>query len=593
MHRALAPSLALLLSTGCYASHMRGETSDAGPVRTDARATSATDAARPDASVMAPSCTSLTASRGVLLTHPSPNDFSLGSAHVTGPNTAMISFTSSNAVVEMDISRWVLPLDLDTGVPLVPERITVFGEPVGSSFAAHARLVVGPRSIFAFTWSEGQGCLRRRLDARGAFLGPELRDDDGACLSARVMPLGEIVYFRREGIARGAGYFETVNDEGAQISVTGIGPAALELRSLTFSWAIDPNGEIVILATDAMGTRFARWPELAWRNVEGAGAANAMRLVAIGDRLLGAWISTTGEIEMAYSDDALLHRTGITAVRASSIDMMPRADEIWVAYDAGASHADARATIARLDLNLVERAPRTEVGLESFVGPMRLLPSPRGALLIEQGQRADAEGGHNIFAIPVGCADVPERPTGCASWQVSIDRCVPQCDIVPSYVWDGARCAPEQCNCVGEDCRFAYADENECLRDHAMCASTRCESTGGVWLAPNHQYCSAPTCGMDTGECDDFPVALCHCGLNALYDARMGCVTGFCGGTPSTDQLRCERSGGSWGTNCNHSHCGQSPDPCVDLACRCADNQVWNEVAGCVVSAECDLCAGG
>ena len=61
----------------------------------------------------------------------------------------------------------------------------------------------------------------------------------------------------------------------------------------------------------------------------------------------------------------------------------------------------------------------------------------------------------------------------------------------------------------------------------------------------------------------------------------------------STDQLRCERSGGSWGTNCAHSHCGEVPDPCTDMACRCADNEVWSEIAGCVVSEECDLCAGG
>lgn len=590
MHRALAPSLALLLSTGCYASHTRVEPADAGPVRSDARTTPA-DAARPDASAIAPSCTSLTASRGVLLTHPSPNDFSLGSAHVTGPSTAMIAFTSSNDAREMDISRWVLPLDLDTGVPLVPERITVFGEPVGSSIAAHARLVVGARSTFAFTWSEGQGCLRRRLDARGAFLGPELRDDDGPCLSARVTPLGDVVYFRREGLSRGGGYFETVNDEGMQTSVTGIGPAALELGRLTFTWAYDDVGEITLLASDATGTRFARWPELAWRNVEGAGQGGALRLVAVGNRLLGAWISGTGEVQLAYADDAILHATGIMAIRAASIDLMPRGEELWLAYDAGGTHADARATLARLDLNLVERAPRTEVGLESFVGPLRLLPSSGGALLIEQGQRADAAGGTNLFAIPIACDEAPTRPTGCASWQVTINRCADTCDVDPRYVWDGARCVPEQCNCIGEDCRFAYEDESACIRDHAMCASSRCESTGGVWLAPNRRYCSAPTCGNDAIDCTDFPEAICHCGLGALYDARMGCVTGFCGGMPSTDQLRCERSGGTWGTNCSHSHCGASPDPCVDMACRCADDEVWSAVAGCVVSEVCARCA--
>lgn len=592
MHRALAPSLALLLSTGCYASHMREGAVDAG-TRSDARMPDAHVIEGPDAATTVPPCISLVASRGVLLTHPTPNDFSLGAAQATGPNTALVAFTSSNDESEMDVFRWVLPVDLDTGAPLVSERITVFGEPIGLTYAAHSRVIVGPRSIFAYTWSEGQGCLRRRLDALGGFLGPELRDE-GRCLSARIEPLsGEIVYFRREFIEQSAGYFEWVNDEGAQTSVTGIGPSAIVLRDLRFTWAFNADATIEIFASDAMGTRFGTWPELAWRNVEGAGQGSSTRLIAVGNRLLAAWISATGEVEMAYADDAVLHRTGIQALRAASIDVMLRGDELWLVFAEGATHGDARATIARLSLDLRERAARTTVGSESFMGSARLVPSSRGALLVSEGQRADALGGNNLFAIPIACADAAARPTGCAPWRAVVDRCAPGCGSPPVYIWDGSDCVESQCSCTGPDCAFAYGDRGACEADHAMCAPSRCEATGGVWVSPNRRYCASPVCGDDTSACTEFPTAVCHCGLNALYDARNGCVTSFCGDRLNTDQERCTKSGGTWGTFCTHSHCGEAPDPCVDMACRCADDEVWSEVAGCVVSAECTRCAGG
>ena len=592
MRRALISSFLLLAPAGCYAAHERadaGRPPDARP--SDAPNPVLIDATS-DAAIPPARCASLTASQGRLLTHPSPNDFSLGSLQATGPTTALMAFTSSNDPSEMDVGRWVLPLDLDTGAPLAPDRITVFGEPIGLTYSAHSRVIAGPRAIFAYTWSEGQGCLRRRLNALGAFVGPELHDDDGRCLSARVAPSGELVFYRREAFERSAGYFERIDDEGRQTSVTGIGPTALELRDLRFTWAFNADGTIEILASDTLGTRFATWPELRWRNVEGAGQGASIRLVNVGNRLLGAWISESGEIELAYADEARVHRTGIAAVRAASIDVMPRGDELWLAFDQGTTHADARATLARLSLDLVEHAPRTEVGTESFVGSLRLLSSPRGALLVSEGQRADAAGGTNLFAIPIACVSEATRPVGCAAWRATVDRCTPPCDSIPSYVWDGALCVESQCGCTGPDCAFAYRERSACVADHATCAPSRCESTGGVWLTQNRIYCDSPVCGLDRGSCDEMPDAVCHCGLNALYDARNGCVTSFCAGTESSDQLRCERSGGTWGTHCTHSHCGEAPDPCVAMACRCADNEVWSEVAGCVVSASCERCIG-
>ncbi len=589
MHRALAPSLAVLMSTGCYAAHTRDEATDAG-TRSDVRTPDARVIEGPDASVALPACTSLVASAGVLLTHPAPNDFSLGAAQVTGPRTALVAFSSSNDGGEMDVQRWGLAVDLDTGAPLLPERVTFFGP---TRVGAPSRVVAGPRSIFAFTSSEEEGCMLRRVDALGAPLAPARQLNSIACSSARVAPSGQVVFQSVQRLPSIAAFFEWVDDAGVHTMSTGIGAGARELGGMRFTWAFNADAAIEILATDATGTRFGTWPELRWRNVEGAGQGSLLRLIAVGDRLVGAWISARGEVELAYADEAVLHATGIEALTVASLDLMSRGDELWLVYVAAGAHADARTTLARFDLSLEERAARTEVGRESFATTLRLLSSPRGALLIEQGQRADAAGGHNLFAIPIACTDASTRPAGCAAWRATVDACTPPCDAIPNYIWEGSDCIESQCGCTGPDCAFAYRDRDACVADHALCAPSRCETTGGVWIASNTRYCDSPVCGDDPRICDETPDAVCHCGLNALYDARSGCVPGFCVGRPNNDQLRCTQSGGTWGTFCTHSHCGEAPDPCVDMACRCADNEVWSEVAGCVVSAECTRCAGG
>jgi hypothetical protein len=585
-----ALSLTASLGAGCYASHVRSEDAGLGadaPAPRDARPD---DAHADDASVPVPRCESLSAAPGVLLTHAPPNDFALGGVQATSGTSALVAFTSSNDATEMDVSRWVLPIDLVTGAPRREERVTVFGEPSGLTYSAHSRVVVGPRTTLAFTWSEGQGCLRRRLDAEGSPIGPEVVDHDGPCLSGRVGASGEIVLLRREGFARDGVYFEALDDEGRHAWVTGIGPAALELSTLrSFTWSILPDGAFALLASDELGIRLGTFDArgLLWRTVEGARQGASLRLVPVGARLLAAWLTREGALEAAYFDDARLVATGVSGLPQAGLDLAPRGDELWVATAIGATHADARARITRLDLSLREVAAPTEVGRESFVSALRLLPTAAGALLVQQAQRAGAAGGTNLFATPIACADELARPAGCAAWRAADDPCEPGCGSAGGFVWDGARCAAITCACVGPDCAFAYASLDECARDHAECPPSRCEATGGVWIRPNRRYCSHPTCGDDPLDCDDAPDAVCHCGLGALYDARRGCVPGFCTGREMTDRRRCEASGGTWGPFCNHSHCGQAPDPCVDPACRCADDEVWSEVAGCVPSSEC------
>lgn len=593
MSSRVAPlALSSLLLGGCYASHVRED--DAG-VRADGATphdgSAPADAPTPpDAGVPLPRCEALAAAPGVLLTHAPPNDFALGSVQATSPTGALVAFTSSNDTSEADVSRWVLPIDLATGQPRRDERITLFGEPSGPTYSGHSRVVVGARSTLAFTWSEGQGCLRRRIDAEGTPLGPEIVDHDGPCISGRVGASGEIVLLRREGFARDGVYFEALDDEGRHAWVTGIGPAALELSALrSFTWNILPDGGFAILASDETGVRYGTFDArgLLWLPVEGASQGSSLRFVPVGARLLGAWLTRDDRVEAAWFDDARLITTGVTGLREAGLDLAPRGDELWVATVVGGTHADARARISRLDLSLREVAPPTEVGRESFVSALRLLPTAAGALLVQQAQRADAAGGTNLFATPIACAAEGGRPAGCAAWRAADDPCVPGCGSAGGYVWDGARCAPITCACVGADCALAYATLDECAREHGDCASSRCEATGGVWIRPNRRYCGAPVCGDDTLDCDEVPDAVCHCGLGALYDARRGCVPGFCTGRESNDRRRCETSGGTWGPFCNHSRCGQAPDPCADPACRCADDEVWSEIAGCVPSSEC------
>lgn len=599
----MSPRTALVLCasllTGCYAFHERSEDASSvspdGAIARDAGRIEPADAHVPPWA----SCEALTASPARLLTHAPPNDFSLGSVQATSSTGALIAFTSSNDASEMDVSRWVLPIDLLTGAPRADDRIVVFGPPSGSTYSAHSRVVVGPRSTLAFTWSSGQGCLRRRLDADGRFLGPERRDDGGPCLSARVSAGGDIVFLRRDA-DEGVYYFETVDDEGAFVSATSLGRSARELSaSDRVTWAFAADGSTALLALDVAdpGMRFATWrtERLAWRRVEGAGHGTSLRMIAVGERLLGAWYSLDGVIELAYFDDAILHTTALRGVASAGFDLAYRDGEIWVALAIGETHADARTTIARLDLALEERAPRTEVGDASFVSALRLLPTSAGALLVQQGQRADAAGGTNLFAGAITCTAAGTRPRGCAAWAASVDRCASACPEPPRFVWDGARCEAITCDCVGPDCVHAYDTLEACLSEHRDCPSVRCEATGGAWLRPNRRYCMAPVCGDDPSPCDDPPDVICHCGLTALYDPRVGCVPGFCAGRESTDQLRCERSGGTWGTFCTHSHCGEAPDPCVDPACRCTPDEVWSAVAGCVASDACAplTCGGG
>jgi hypothetical protein len=128
----------------------------------------------------------------------------------------------------------------------------------------------------------------------------------------------------------------------------------------------------------------------------------------------------------------------------------------------------------------------------------------------------------------------------------------------------------------------------ECVAAHTDCEAVLCRESGGTWLfwaeECGHYFCGSPppaTCEMG--------FAVCDCGDRARWMVGEGCIPTDCPpDIPRTREERCTMTGGSWEPICCDSVCGQAcPDPCLADACRCGPFEVFDEVRGCVESAEC------
>ncbi len=582
----------LTLLLGCYQSH-RTELADGGP--TDG---GPTDGARPDvpaadASVPEP-CREVAALEPVPITHSPPNDFNLGAIARSPTGGAggpvVVAYTSSNDASEMDVRRWIRPVDPRTGTSLVDERIVAFGEPRGAAYAGLARVYYSDtdREGIAFTYSGGEGCVLRPIDAAGQPTRPETRIADDACLSARVGPDGNFILFFRGRDDSDFAYFAWLDDRNRIVRQSE--PSEALGASRDYDWTVR-GGEIHIARGGPAGLEVGRWD--VERNafvdvrVHPGVDATAPRIV-LGLRPAVGWLEgPSGAVHFALLDSAASASVGIDAYARAGWSAMWRGDELWLATAEarGDDHAAARVAFSRLHADFSVRDQQV-VGNGSFPQRIRMVRTEAGAMIVNQAFRRGLDGGHQIFTTPLHCADAP-LPRSCEV--ARLDPCAPVCDDTDGFVFTIEGCVESHCNCVGPGCAFAHPSRAACEAATSDCDRALCQASSGIWVAPNEVYCDHPQCGTDPADCLAPAEAVCHCGTRARFRPGFGCEPAFdCRGIDTRADL-CTHSGGRWGgamccpTMCGE-HCG---DACTTPECACPSSMIWTEFAGCIPSPMC------
>lgn len=117
-------------------------------------------------------------------------------------------------------------------------------------------------------------------------------------------------------------------------------------------------------------------------------------------------------------------------------------------------------------------------------------------------------------------------------------------------------------------------------------AEALCDLTGGAWDTGS---CGHWVCGASP-DCEAL-IPGCNCGVGKVFDEATGCVESeACGDIEATPSDLCADSGGEWldGT-CGHWECGLMPQcKAIIPGCNCGSGHVFDEVAGCIASPECE-----
>ncbi len=214
-------------------------------------------------------------------------------------------------------------------------------------------------------------------------------------------------------------------------------------------------------------------------------------------------------------------------------------------------------------------------------GPRRV--GPDGAIVErDAGSRPDsgADAG--------GVSDAGVR-TACSADDAIAALC-PEllCDGIPRWYWNGDDCFWIDCGaCEGTDCDRGAGSREACLAEHSTCEPALCRATSGSWLWWA-QECGHYECGHAPPANCEVGFAVCDCGVNRVFEPGIGCVD-RCGEIdPLPRDVMCRTTGGTWGSFCCDSVCGQ---PCVLAcaadACDCGPGRVFDVARGCIESARC------
>jgi hypothetical protein len=165
------------------------------------------------------------------------------------------------------------------------------------------------------------------------------------------------------------------------------------------------------------------------------------------------------------------------------------------------------------------------------------------------------------------------------------------CDGPPTWHWDGESCLAIECGaCEGADCDRGSSSREICVATHAACDAALCLETGGTWKWWAEQ-CGHDICGQVPLESCLIGRPACACGPSSRFEPLVGCVhDGTCGiPEPGTPEQLCGWTGGTWGSFCCHTECGERcGDDCTSPACDCAGpREVFEPGRGCVESASC------
>ena len=232
---------------------------------------------------------------------------------------------------------------------------------------------------------------------------------------------------------------------------------------------------------------------------------------------------------------------------------------------------------------------------------------------------------------------VPAPDLDCDAMDVAFSVCGPSCLESPVYFWNGFECIETSaCDLGGADASRVLDSREACEAAFAGCWSSQCHATDGevVMDSCGHYECGylqrdcfVPMPGCDCGpgrsfaegfgcaddgacsrrdlcvatggqlaECDTMcgleidcgvspGIPGCDCGPFGGFDEERGCIPDNC---MADERVVCESSGGLWLPICCHTECGlHCPDACVNNACQCPPNAVYEEGRGCIASPSC------
>lgn len=476
MTRIVPLALACALLGGCYLSHRRGNAEDGGPPPLDAPATldAPVDAPAIDAPVIVPDIACALVPDETMQATDTPYAAHAPALGWDGEKLGLVVFESDGAIAHPTVSATRLPLDLTStsALRLAGEESHSWGEAAWD-----------PSVGFAVCWNGDPGGRSRTLfrlrDRAGAELAPrlELDPEGGACEGLARAPDRWGAVWRHGGpeVSMRAGVIddggrlvghvdldEPVAYPGRGASIAADGDGFVVALPREGEWLevirIDREGRVEVrgrvLAPTVTGAAIAVHDDgtlgLAIR--EGAGEAAGLRFLRL-DRDL---TPLPGEARLVES----------RGVRSPRLAAMPDGWAVLWVEQADPTRPATAAALAHLDREGVPREARHTLarGENSDYGGPDLL-AHAGGLYVAIARPPGELGHEQAFVTRLDC----EAPAP--------DRCAPQdarpsgddCASLYGFVWDGARCAPILCGCIGADCDRLAPLEEECLADHAGC----------------------------------------------------------------------------------------------------------------------------